>query len=197
VHHVQLPSNAEGIRTRVKENDLLICITGALTGNVVLVDADLDEAYVNQHVALVRPRLDAIEPKFLAYCLYSRIGQLQFKSAEYGGTKQGLGLDEVKSTVIPVPPRREQAIIVNVLDEQLADATNVIEQTIREISLVREYRTRLIADVVTGKLDVRDAAVNLPDELEKPAGMLPDEILADSAGADITEDELIEEEVVA
>ena len=33
----------------------------------------------------------------------------------------------------------------------------------RQIELLREYRTRLIADVVTGKLDVREAAANLPE----------------------------------
>jgi type I restriction enzyme S subunit len=38
----------------------------------------------------------------------------------------------------------------------------------REIQLLREYRTRLIADVVTGKLDVREAAARLPDEAEEP-----------------------------
>jgi type I restriction enzyme S subunit len=38
----------------------------------------------------------------------------------------------------------------------------------REIELLREYRTRLIADVVTGKLDVREAAANLPDEIDEP-----------------------------
>jgi type I restriction enzyme S subunit len=37
-----------------------------------------------------------------------------------------------------------------------------------EIALLREYRTRLIADVVTGKLDVREAAAGLPDEPEEP-----------------------------
>ncbi|MBA3493497.1 MAG: hypothetical protein H0T87_05085 [Gammaproteobacteria bacterium] len=38
----------------------------------------------------------------------------------------------------------------------------------REINLLREYRTRLIADVVTGKLDVCEAAARLPDETEEP-----------------------------
>ncbi len=38
----------------------------------------------------------------------------------------------------------------------------------KEIDLLREYRTRLIADVVTGKLDVREAAARLPDESEEP-----------------------------
>lgn len=43
----------------------------------------------------------------------------------------------------------------------------VITRTQREISLIREYRTRLIADVVTGKVDVRGVAVELAEEVEE------------------------------
>lgn len=46
-----------------------------------------------------------------------------------------------------------------------------VERTHREISLLREYRTRLIADVVTGKLDVREAAARLPDEADEPEAL--------------------------
>ena len=54
----------------------------------------------------------------------------------------------------------------------------IISRTEREIALVREYRTRLIADVVTGKLDVREAAKNLPDEAAESGIMDEDEIPA-------------------
>jgi type I restriction enzyme S subunit len=141
-------------------------ITGALTGNVALVDIDLANAFVNQHVALMRPKGAQVSPKYLAYCLYSRVGQAQFKTTEYGGTKQGLGLDEVKSVVVPVPPRAEQDVIVKALDRQLSALDIAIDRALREIALVREYRTRLIADVVTGKLDVREAVAKLPDDPE-------------------------------
>ncbi|WP_345442839.1 hypothetical protein, partial [Deinococcus caeni] len=56
-----------------------------------------------------------------------------------------------------------------------------IERALQEISLLREYRTRLIADVVTGKLDVRAAAARLPD--------LTDEVLPDELDADLDGDE--------
>ena len=57
-------------------------------------------------------------------------------------------------------------------------ATNKISEAIartrRQIELVEEYRTRLIADVVTGKLDVRGAAARLPDEPDDADGMAED-----------------------
>jgi len=71
-----------------------------------------------------------------------------------------------------IPPRPEQDAIVCFLDEATADINKAIDRARREIALIREYRTRLIADVVTGKLDVRGLA---------PGGQL--------AGAEIVEDE--------
>ncbi len=66
----------------------------------------------------------------------------------------------------PLPPLPEQAAIVEHLDRATADIDAAIARARRQIELVQEYRTRLIADVVTGKLDVRSAAAQLPEEAE-------------------------------
>jgi restriction endonuclease S subunit len=71
-----------------------------------------------------------------------------------------------------VPPLKEQVAIVEHLVKATASIDSSIERTRREISLLREYRTRLIADVVAGKLDVREAASSLPNE--------PDELELDN-----------------
>ena len=168
VHRVRVPPGAEGQRTRIAKNDILVCVTGALTGNVAFVNGDLPPAYVNQHVALVRPDPGLILPRFLAYALYSPFAQAQFKLTEYGGTKQGLGLDDVRNVVVLVPSVEEQQQIVAQLDAQTTCFSELINGVKHQIDLVREYRTRLIADVVTGKLDVRRAASNLPEEAEEP-----------------------------
>ena len=69
---------------------------------------------------------------------------------------------------IAIPPLPEQAAIVEHLDKATADIDTAIANTRREIDLLREYRTRLIADVVTGKADVRAAAdeVDVPREFD-------------------------------
>ena len=64
------------------------------------------------------------------------------------------------------PPSTEQAAIVEFLDNATAYIDTAIDRARRQIGLLREYRTRLIADVVTGKLDVRAAAAHLPDEAD-------------------------------
>jgi type I restriction enzyme S subunit len=161
---VRPPRGAEGERTRVQLDDVLICVTGALTGNVVIVDSDLGRpAYVNQHVALVRVTPGALQPRFLAYALHSVLGKVQFKNREYGGTKQGLGLDDIKAAVVLVPPLEEQKRICLALDEHQRASRSMAAAVRQDMHLMREYRTRLIADIVTGKLDVREAAARLPE----------------------------------
>jgi type I restriction enzyme S subunit len=180
--YVRPPDGAEGERTRVLHDDVLLCITGALTGNVVHVDSELPGlSFVNQHVALIRPKRDLVVPRFLAYALRSRVGQSQFKTSEYGGTKQGLGLFDVKSAAIPLPPTVEQRELVAHLDRALVEFDEIITHTEREIALMQEYRTRLTADIVTGKLDVRVAATNLPEIVDAAA---------DEVAIDETTDEL-------
>ena len=94
----------------------------------------------------------------------------------------------MKEIELPVPPTlKEQSHIVSELNSHSQQLKTAISRLEREIDLLREYRTRLIADVVTGKLDVREAAATLPDEIVAN----PD--------AEVCDDELIdaEEDVTA
>ncbi len=72
--------------------------------------------------------------------------------------------DDFYDIAVPVPPVEEQTRIMAQLDIDLSGVHTAISRLEREIELLREYRTRLVADVVTGKLDVREAAFQLPDE---------------------------------
>jgi len=71
---------------------------------------------------------------------------------------------EFAGQLLPLPPLHEQAAIVEYLDAQTAKLDTAIAAARREIELLREYRERLIADVVTGKVDVREVAAQLPEE---------------------------------
>lgn len=185
LQHVSVPLGAEGERTRIEQGDVLVCITGALTGNVAHVDYTLPPAYINQHVALLRPLTRRVLSRYLAYVLHSRTGQEQFKLTEYGGTKQGLGLDDVRNVYVALPNLEEQQRTVLALDAELSQLSRTIQRVEREIDLIREYRTRLIADVVTGKVDVRAAAASLPAEFDAPGDALDD---AGAEDADLDED---------
>ena len=79
-----------------------------------------------------------------------------------------------------MPPVAEQRNILDWVEHENGVSTRAIEATRLEIELLREYRTRLIADVVTGKLDVREAAANLPDEPDDPEPLDETDDLMDS-----------------
>jgi type I restriction enzyme S subunit len=86
---------------------------------------------------------------------------------------------------------------LNWLEERTMPLAEVSARASREISLLREYRTHLIADVVTGKLDVREAAARLSDEAH-PAGTDLDEgLIEDGAGIDGQGGEVDSEDVAA
>lgn len=79
------------------------------------------------------------------------------------GVRSTLGPSDLLEIPLLLPPVDEQKAIVRAIEKLAADIDAAIAHTRREIELLEEYRTRLIADVVTGKLDVREAAANLPD----------------------------------
>jgi type I restriction enzyme S subunit len=92
---------------------------------------------------------------------------------------------EVANNPIVVPPINEQIEICAAIENECGDIDSILVRTEREIGLLREYRTRLVADVVTGKLDVRAAAAKLPVE---PQEVIISENSTDEAGiADETE----------
>ena len=81
-----------------------------------------------------------------------------------GTTIFNLSLASIRSLSIALPSVDEQLKIVSAIEDRLAPVDTAISRLEREIELLREYRTRLVADVVTGKLDVREAALHLPEE---------------------------------
>lgn len=84
-----------------------------------------------------------------------------------------------------VPPHDEQVAIVGSVERETLTIRTTISRLEREIDLLREYRTRLVADVVTGQLDVRDAAARLP--AEAPLDSVED--ITDMTDEDQTADE--------
>lgn len=161
VQFVEPPAGAEVERTRVKKDDVLISIT-AYVGSVSVIEEDIGEAYVNQHIALTRLLPGKVDPKWLGYVLLSEIGQHQFRIQLYGGTKEGFGLDDVKDLSILLPPPFEQKTIVSFLNQETRKMDTLINRIRESIDRLREYRTALISAAVTGKIDVRGEVRKAP-----------------------------------
>jgi len=156
LQHVKPPRGAEGERTRVMPDDVLVSVT-AFIGSIAVVPPDLHEAYVNQHIALARPRPNIV-PKWLGYCLLSGVGQKQLEALSNGGTKEGLGLEDVSNLAILYPPLAEQQAIVAYLNRETARMDGIARAIRAQIGAVREYRQALLSAAVTGKIDVRGEA---------------------------------------
>ena len=118
------------------------------------------DATISQNLAAIVPST-AVDGNFL-HCLLTAL-YLNVRNIGRGGNQEALNCDLVSRLRLPIPPLVEQIEMLRHVDSTLSKSAESIKKVKRETDLVREYRTRLIADVVTGKLDVREAAAALPE----------------------------------
>ena len=116
---------------------------------------------MGQDVCLIRSSSE--NQRWLNYFLHSKVMSDQLALILVGSTFNRINVADIKALLIAVPPVSEQDRIAAVLDDEQSKIAVAIGNCRREQALLNEYRTRLIADVVTGKLDVREAAVALPE----------------------------------
>ena len=103
-----------------------------------------------------------VERDFLYYLF--RAMKSEFLREAPVNTQGNLNVERIGSKKIPLPSVDEQVTIVRHLAEVTAHIDAGIELAHRQVGLIGEYRTRLIADIVTGQIDVRNATVELPGQ---------------------------------
>ena len=161
-------SREEIERFRLESGDVLITKDSETWDDIgvpALVAESAHDLLSGYHLALLR-QTNEILGSYLARTLQSKGVAYQFHVRANGVTRYGLTHNGIQSVCLPLPPLPEQTAIVEYLDKATADIDAAIVRARRQIELVQEYRTRLIADVVTGKLDVRWAAAQLPEEAD-------------------------------
>ena len=136
---------------------------------------------------VLRPKHSVILPCYLEQLLRSRKAIDVINGSTFGSKMPRTDWQFMGSLRLALPPVSEQQLINESISLKTRPLNTATARTEREIALMQEYRTRLTADVVTGKLDVREAATKLPDETPVETG--PDE-------SDL-EDETADEELVA
>jgi len=150
---VRISQDAESLRTRLQSGDIVTCITGAKTGNVAVCESLPEEAYVNQHLCLIRP-YKHVNPCFVGLLLKSHCGQTHFALAQYG-LKQGLSLENVREAPLPLPPANEQTEIVSYVNELQSLVDVLVSDSLKSVDILKERRSALISAAVTGQIDVR------------------------------------------
>ena len=183
----------------VEGGDLLIAGLGDErhpAGRACVAPVSIVPAMVKADCFRFRLQRDRLDPEFAALHLTATAVDAS-SLLSMGATRQRTNLQSTASRAIAVPPIREQQAIVSHIGNETASCKRGIRIAENEISLLREYHTRLIADVVTGKFDVREAAARLPDEVEEPEPL--DQIGAegDTDEADVDDADDVPEEAEA
>lgn len=148
------PQNAEEARTKMRNGDVVVCITGANTGRVAVALNLAETVYVNQHLSLIRPLPRRIAPKYLATVLASSGVKAYFAVKQYG-LKEGLSLTNVAEAPLCLPPLPEQEAILVYLEELEVKLDRLESAANSQIMVLQERRAALISAAVTGKIDVR------------------------------------------
>lgn len=173
---------------KVSAGSVLVAITGQ--GKTRGMSAVLHiEATINQHIAFITPRSPVASAEFINLALTAAYKTLRAISEDAGSTKGALTCEDLKRFKIAIPSANEQQDLLSYIRTETNTINTALIRFEREIELLREYRTRLIADVVTGKLDVREAAARLPEAEGTPAdepelaemGEASDELVEDNA----------------
>lgn len=152
---------------RVPAGSVLVAITGQgkTRGKAAVLSI---EATINQHIAFITLRKpgEIVTAEYLQRFLVAAYTELRRMSDDSGSTKGALTCENLRHLRVVLPPIPDQRRILQSIDDGLAEVERALRVATNEIDLLREYRIRLFADVVTGKLDVREAAVRLPQEAE-------------------------------
>ena len=169
LQRVNLPDNAEGTRTRVAENDLLFSITAEI-GMLGLIPANFEEAYINQHVGLIRFLKDA-QTKFFPYILMSEFCRDQYYTVQCG-MKNSFRLDNIQNILAPVPPLGEQI--------RIAEKLSNIWTHIQQIDIESEAASDIISKAKSKILDLAIRGQLVPqDPDDEPASVLLERIRAE------------------
>lgn len=154
------------------------------------VPETLDGIVCGYHLALVRPRAGRIDGAYLARAFTADAIAVQFRLAANGVTRYGLPQTAIKGALFPVPPAGEQLEIAEHIDRESQRIDTIASVIEKQIEHTHEYRTRLISDIVTGKLDVRHLApAGASGDADEPPPFDLDATLDDEPA----EDEMAEE----
>lgn len=151
-------TSAEIARLTLKAGDVILTKDSETPDDIGVpawVPEDLPGVVCAYHLGLLRPEPERVLGEFLFRAIGSaRIAQ-QFHVLATGVTRFALGKHDVKNAVIALPPVEEQQVICKWIDDECKPLEDATQRAEEEIKLIREYRDRQIADVVTGQVNVR------------------------------------------
>lgn len=178
---------SEYARYTLTSGDLLVC-EGGEVGRAAIWPGATGVFGFQKALHRLRPLRRCHDcPRFLFYVFFDIAKRGVFRSNANENTIAHLTAERLRKHAFVFPPLREQLAIIDFLDQEVKRITSAISAAQREITLLRKYHIRLISDVVTGKLDVREAAVRAPDESDES------ELLGDTDALDQAEESIADD----
>lgn len=140
-------------KLKPQRDDIFFVKSGSTTGKTVIVDFD-DEFSVWSPLALIRPKRDFFEPRFLLFALQSPYFQRQVQTGWSYGTQPNIGMSDLEKLWVAMPPVCEQVLILESLRPQLERIVETVSLIRRELAELQHWKNTLIAESVTGKIKV-------------------------------------------
>lgn len=137
------------------ESTIVIALYGATIGKLSITKI---EACCNQACCCLGNSIVGIDIEYIFYVLLN--GRKYLIEQGKGGGQPNISQDTVKQMWLPLPPIEEQRIIVEHINKKTIIIDKSISDIEKEITLITEYKTRLISDIVTGKVDVRNIVID-------------------------------------
>jgi type I restriction enzyme, S subunit len=153
-YHISEERFAEAPEIHVEKGDVLITKDGTI-GKLLFMDYLPGPTSLNSHLLILRPLHDEFNTKYLYYLLHSNAFQKFVDTVKTGTTFYGITQASMGDFKMFIFDKQEQQAIVDFLDDKLKQFDTLIDNVTKQIKLYEEYRTALISEAVTGKIDVR------------------------------------------
>ncbi|TKS55389.1 restriction endonuclease subunit S [Luteimonas yindakuii] len=169
------PSRARRV---LRRGDTIVSTVRTYLKAIWYVNEDADDLIASTGFAVLTPGND-VEPEYLGYVVQSGAFVNRVMANSIGIAYPAIAESVLGRFPVAMPPTvaEQQAIVAHIQSES-APLDTAIEQALAEIKLIREYRDRLIADAVTGQVDLRGW---------RPG---PDDVVTDDGLAALSEDDV-------
>jgi type I restriction enzyme S subunit len=157
VARVIVSSSAEGTRSAVSNNDILVTITGANVTKSAIVQGLEEQAFVSQHVALLKPCNASISAFLYFWIVSPANGRQQLEKCAYGAGKPGLSLVQIRSLLIALPPFTEQHQIVAEIERRLSIVAGAEAQVDANLRRADRLRQSILKQAFSGRLVPQDS----------------------------------------
>ena len=132
------------IGTRLMPNDVLLNITGASIGRCYYLPKNFKEGNVNQHVCIIRPKVNVVIPAFLYYNLISAVGQQMIDVCQTGANREGLTKEDICNFEFDIPSLADQQRMVTYLDTKHSE----IDHQVSILTSKRDAYLRLKKSII-------------------------------------------------